>query len=151
MALPPTSEGTVKPYADVEGEEAPQTPWLLKMLHTQLRTAQANGWKLDFIPRFYDDPNKSNLMEDTNAIAKRPTTTIEVPGKVNPGPKALFPEVYFSVYADQDIEVSLSSSSMLCTTTDYMPRLFRPQLISLRLSFVTFSSIPLTVSTSTAT
>lgn len=47
------------------------------------------------------------------ASQKHPFPTMTMPSPVNAGPKALFPELYFSLFADQDIEVCFSRRCQL--------------------------------------
>ena len=54
--------------------------------------------------------------EGERVITKHMLPTIRITSPVNPGPLPLFPVAYFSLYADQDVEVS----NNLC-------RLFRPR------------------------
>lgn len=44
--------------------------------------------------------------EGENVVAKHILPTIQITSPVNPGPLSLFPMAYFSLYADQDVEVS---------------------------------------------
>lgn len=78
---------------------------VLGLLQKQLQAEAANGWDLAFISRLYK-PSKPDEADDMATEPPRhPLPTIAIPSPVNPGPKPLFPEAYFSLYADQDIEV----------------------------------------------
>jgi nuclear cap-binding protein subunit 1 len=86
----------------------------LELLQKQLVAEAQNGWKLSCIPRLYKRPEKSEGTADQvmgNAAdtdgQSRPRhafPTLNIPSPVNPGPKPIFPETYFSIYADQEIE-----------------------------------------------
>ena len=79
----------------------------LTMLQKQLQSEAASGWKLACVPRMSryikaeGETNGNGHVETT----KHAFPVIDVPSTVNPGPNSLFPAAYFSVYADQDIEV----------------------------------------------
>jgi nuclear cap-binding protein subunit 1 len=44
------------------------------------------------------------MSETETPISKHPFPSIKIPLPVHPGPKPLYPETYFSIYADQDTE-----------------------------------------------
>jgi len=63
----------------------------------------SRGFELACIPRLYR-PRLEDA--DGSAVAsKHAFPSLTVPSPINPGPKPLFPETYFSLYADQDVEV----------------------------------------------
>lgn len=76
------------------------------MLQQQLQAEAAAGWKLSCIPRlFHHTPGSDADGADSTATpSKHPFPPIVVPTTVNPGPGPLFPEIYFSLFADQDVE-----------------------------------------------
>lgn len=85
---------------------------LLRVLQAQLQAEASDGWKLSCIPRLFRAADVAmdgaDQNGDTEKVASKHTfPTITVPSSVNPGPKPLFPELYFSLFADQEIEVCL--------------------------------------------
>jgi nuclear cap-binding protein subunit 1 len=87
----------------------------LELLQKQLVAEAKNGWKLSCIPRLYKRPEKSTDgsadqemgdAADTGGQSrpKHPFPALNIPSPVNPGSKPVFPETYFSIYADQEIE-----------------------------------------------
>ena len=106
-SAPPAAEDMVNPYISVEGSEAPQLQSVLKLLQIQLRREEELGWALEFIPKFFDDPSAGDLIEGMSSFTKHSFPEITVPEKIEAGSKPLYPEIYFSLYADQDIEVSV--------------------------------------------
>jgi nuclear cap-binding protein subunit 1 len=117
-------EALVDPYPAPE-EQQDKTPMtcasVISLLQAQLGNEQSTEWKLTCIPRvFHYTPKVSaqqdGLEEDGNgdsnasSPAKLQFPTIEVPGEINAGTKPLLPEIYFSLFADQDIESVPSTS-----------------------------------------
>jgi nuclear cap-binding protein subunit 1 len=87
----------------------------LELLQKQLVAESKNGWKLSCIQRLYKSPepsteaNTDQVMENTADISgqsgpKHALPLLNIPSPVNPGSKPIFPETYFSIYADQEIE-----------------------------------------------
>ncbi|KXL43676.1 hypothetical protein M433DRAFT_5433 [Acidomyces richmondensis BFW] len=115
---PHPMETLVDPYSGVrDDEERPMScSSVLSMLQRQLQDEAANGWPLQCIPRVYDsDVSRVAAMNgDASAEAngggeskvpqKHAFPTVTVPSPVCPGSKLLFPELYFSLYADQEVE-----------------------------------------------
>jgi nuclear cap-binding protein subunit 1 len=97
-------EALVNPYPGNGNEEISEPTSVISMLQKQLQNEAVNGWELACIPR----PWKMSVdgdQEDTLVIApKHALPAIDVPETVIPGSKPLFPEIYFSVYANQDVE-----------------------------------------------
>ncbi|TKA53932.1 hypothetical protein B0A49_12580, partial [Cryomyces minteri] len=87
----------------------------LLLLQNQLQKESSTEWELACIPRSYKrvEPAVDTVAEDGTtstaapaaaAAAKHAYPDFSVPSTINPGPKPLFPEVYFSLYADQDVK-----------------------------------------------
>lgn len=112
-SAPHVLEALVDPYPSREGEEKPMAfGSLIGLLQRQLQGEAASGWKLACIPRVYEPRSKSNGAADGEAngdaeqsvASQHAFPAITVPSPINPGPKPLFPDVFFSLYADQEIE-----------------------------------------------
>lgn len=101
---PHVLQALVDPYPGNGKEEATSPTGVLNLLQSQLQNEAATGWELACLPR----PWKVILepeQEDPLATAfKHPLPAIIIPEVVNAGPRPLFPELYFSVYANQDLE-----------------------------------------------
>ncbi len=97
---PHVLQALVDPYPG-NGKEEPESPnGVLNLLQKQLQNEATNGWELVCLPR----PWKV-LQETTQEPSpKHALPTIVIPEDVNAGPRPLFPELYFSVYANQDVE-----------------------------------------------
>ena len=119
-------ESLVDPYP-VTGEET-ERPMacasLISLLQRQLQDEAGKAWPLACIPRLFDpslkataangDANgETNGDSSSSGLIQFPTITVTSP--VNPGSKTLFPELYFSLYADQDIE-SVPSTANIAST-----------------------------------
>ena len=107
----------VDPYPTTnEDEKAMPCASVIALLQAQLTEEASNGWNLSCIPRVYDPIYRANDKPDaemngdenghveTQTPPKHAFPTITVPSPVNPGARILLPEVYFSLFADQDIE-----------------------------------------------
>ena len=114
MRLP--VESLVEAYTGHTEEKPVPYHSVIGLLQVQLQNEAARGWEFFCIPRFSKPIAREGEGED--AMVTTPTMhtfpNITIPSPVNPGPKPLFPEAYFSLYADQDVEVS-----------DYFSNLYR--------------------------
>ncbi|KAL7816414.1 MIF4G like domain-containing protein [Trichoderma aethiopicum] len=103
---PHALQALVDPYGpDASGENASPSQSLCMLLQKQLQAEAAKNWELTCIPRPWNMPLEEIESQDKLASAtKHALPTISIPSTVVAGPRPLFPEVYFSVYADQDVE-----------------------------------------------
>lgn len=111
-STPHALEALVDPYPTAEGEQKPMAcPSILSALQTQLQGEAASGWKLECIPRLTRVTSPAPIEGENGeqaAPGKHSFPQLSVPSPVNPGPHSLFPEVCFSLFADQDVEVCTS-------------------------------------------
>lgn len=108
---PHVLQSLVDPYPGDGKSEAASTDGMLGLLQKQLQAEAAMGWPLVCLAR----PWKVLLETDPNALENAPKhdlPPITIPDTVNPGPRALFPELYFSVYANQELETVPPTSSI---------------------------------------
>ncbi|KAF2474272.1 uncharacterized protein BDR25DRAFT_332386 [Lindgomyces ingoldianus] len=96
----------------------------LGLLQTQLEKEAESGWNFACIPRFPKYiPRK---IDDDQPMPSAPRLhalpTIRIPSPVNPGPKLLFPEAYFSLYTDHELET-------VPKTTDVASSLLRDAIV----------------------
>lgn len=79
---------------------------VLGLLQTQLVNESENGWAFKFIPRFDPYVLRKTVGDDSLPTAPQlhPFPTFTIPSPVNPGSKPLFPEAYFSLYRNQDVD-----------------------------------------------
>lgn len=110
-STPHALEALVDPYPG-NGEDRTHEPQsVIGLLQKQLQVEAGQSWELACIPR----PWKMATEEKIEAAEEPPKHTlpvINVPEPVSPGTRAKLPEIYFSVYADQEIETVPSSSDV---------------------------------------
>jgi nuclear cap-binding protein subunit 1 len=100
---PHVLQALVDPYPGNGKDDANAPTGVLSLLQKQLQGESANGWELFCLPR----PWKMIEPEQQEALAtaaKHTLPSITLPEVVIAGPRPLFPELYFSVYANQDVE-----------------------------------------------
>ena len=109
-SAPRETETIVDPYIRVEGAAAPEPLSYLIMLQRQLQSEANMQWPLKVIPRLFEPLKQEE--EDLIEMGERGTAGIKhalpamaIPETNNPSPEPIFPELYLSVYADQEIEV----------------------------------------------
>lgn len=96
-------EALVDPYPGNGRDEATEPTSVISLLQKQLQTEALNGWQLVCIPRPWRVTPGD--LEDTLSIAPKHTLPpIHIPANVVAGSRPLFPEIFFSVYAHQDVE-----------------------------------------------
>jgi nuclear cap-binding protein subunit 1 len=120
-------EGLIHSYVR-DSEETPISYLsVIGLLQTQLTTEAEAGWTFACIPRFAPNALRMSLSEEeTETLPAAPPAhafpTFAIPSPVNPGPKPLFPEAYFSLFADQDVET-------VPRTTDVAASLIRDAIV----------------------
>jgi nuclear cap-binding protein subunit 1 len=98
-------ESLIEPYVGDTDEKPIPYLSIISLLQKQLQREAASGWKFACIPRF-SKPVRHAAEENGTILdsPKHPFPAIEFPSPINPGPRQLFPEAYFSIYADQEVE-----------------------------------------------
>ncbi|PKX95779.1 NCBP1 family protein [Aspergillus novofumigatus IBT 16806] len=92
----------VNPFALQDGEPT-AVQSVIGLLQNQLQAEANRGWELACLPR----PWKRSEGEEDGPIEAGPKHAfpqITVPNPVRKGARAIFPEIYLSVYANQDLE-----------------------------------------------
>ncbi|KAF7155017.1 hypothetical protein CNMCM5623_005225 [Aspergillus felis] len=92
----------VNPFALQDGEPT-AVQSVISLLQNQLQAEANRGWELACLPR----PWKRSEGEEDGPIeagAKHAFPQVTVPNPVRKGARAIFPEIYLSVYANQDLE-----------------------------------------------
>ncbi|KAK7613028.1 cap binding protein [Phyllosticta citricarpa] len=103
-SAPHALEPLVDPYPGDSEDKPFGFQSVIGHLQKQLQKEASRGWKLACIPRVYTKREKEANADEENTVTKHSFPAIAVPSPVNPGPRPLFPETYFSLYADQDVE-----------------------------------------------
>lgn len=79
---------------------------VISLMQTQLQGEASNQWELKCLPRPWKDIRDAETDEPQSfdTVSKVAFPEITVPNPVPNGPCPLFPEVYLSVYADQEVD-----------------------------------------------
>ncbi|CAO2649598.1 Nn.00g069830.m01.CDS01 [Neocucurbitaria sp. VM-36] len=97
---------------------------VIGLLQTQLSNESENGYELRCLPRF--DPEALRRTAEEDSLPTAPQThafpTFTIPSPVNPGPRPVFPEAYFSLFADQEVDT-------VPKTTDIASSLVRDAIV----------------------
>ena len=112
---PHALETLVNPYPGNDEGDVQEPQSSLSLLQKQLQGEAAQAWKLACLPRPWEGHKETVEQEDGAGgltTVKHPLPQIVVPAPVIPGPRPQLPEVYFSVYADQEIETVPSTSDI---------------------------------------
>ncbi|EAS37257.3 cap binding protein [Coccidioides immitis RS] len=123
-STPHTLEALVDPFPSEEKTEEERLS-ALGLLQKQLQNEAKNSWELACLPRPWKMPPKEEDNSDRDPLknaTKHPFPSISIPDPVKNGPRAIFPEIFLSVYADQNIET-------VPPTTDIASSLIRDVLV----------------------
>ncbi|KAK8038138.1 hypothetical protein PG994_014905 [Apiospora phragmitis] len=103
---PHALQALIDPHHAEKGEDSPTAnSSLIGMLQKQLQNEALNGWELKCLPRPWQMPlEEIELQEKMENAQKHPLPAIAIPETVITGPRPLFPEIYMSVYANQEVE-----------------------------------------------
>ncbi|KAJ4054917.1 Nuclear cap-binding protein subunit 1 [Fusarium oxysporum] len=102
---PHALQALVDPYHPEGKEESPGTSLSVCMLlQQQLQSEAAKNWELSCLPRPWEMPLEDIEAQDKLSNApKHALPAIAIPAAVIAGPRPLFPEIYFSVYSQQEV------------------------------------------------
>ncbi|KAL9613731.1 MAG: hypothetical protein Q9167_001745 [Letrouitia subvulpina] len=110
-STPHALETLVDPCPGDEDEAGYDTQSVISLLQKQLQAEASQSWVLACLPRpWHILPEEDE--EDPSPETKHVLPTVNVPSSASPGARPLLPEIYFSVYADQDIETVPSNSNV---------------------------------------
>jgi nuclear cap-binding protein subunit 1 len=109
-SAPHLFEPLVNPYGTEPN--APQISSVIRLLSVQLQAEAKNGWPLACLPR----PWKSGSAEEgLEGSTKHAMPAIQIPEAITPSSRPCLPEVYLSVYAEQDMETVPPTSTVAST------------------------------------
>lgn len=117
-------ESLIHPYDAESEDKVIGYHSVIGLLQQQLTAESQNGWEISCIPKFDVEAVRRKNPEDTLPAAP-PTQvlpTFFIPSPVNPGPKPLFPEAYFSLFANQE-------AGTVPKTTDIASSLIRDAIV----------------------
>ncbi|CAJ2508026.1 Uu.00g092120.m01.CDS01 [Anthostomella pinea] len=95
----------IDPYHVSDGSDSPTANMsLVGLLQKQLQNEATSGWELSCLPRPWQMPlEEIEQQEKLDSAQKHTLPGISIPEKVITGPRPLFPEVFYSVYVNQEI------------------------------------------------
>lgn len=111
-STPHALEALVDPYPGNGEDNAHEPQSIIGLLQKQLQGEAGQAWALACIPRAWKVPAIDNGADVATAFLKHTLPLITVPSPVSPGPRPRLPEIYFSVYADQDLETVPSTANV---------------------------------------
>ena len=112
-STPHALETLVNPYPGNDDEDAQEAQSVIALLQRQLQGESLQAWKLTCIPRpWYTAIKEENDQDAATINKKHALPAINVPSPAVPGPHPRLPEIYFSVYADQEIETVPSTADI---------------------------------------
>lgn len=100
---PHVLENLVDPYPSFEQGAPPSHESVLSLLQKHMEQEKKNNWDLPCLPRPWKGSQPAGEDDLLASAQKHPFPTLALPSTLHIGPTQIFPEVYFSVYADQDI------------------------------------------------
>lgn len=105
------------PYHPLPGDKSPAAGMnLIALLQKQLQREAEGDWQLMCLPRPWRfGPEDAGTQEKLEKAEKHEFPRVILPRKLISGPRPLFPEVYMSVYLDQDVE-SVPPTSDIAST-----------------------------------
>ena len=118
-STPHALEALVNPYPGPSSEEVQEPQSVISLLQKQLQIESEQQWKLACIPRAWDVPKEPSDDGGANGVSEEPVEPtkhalpqISVPASVIPGHRVGLPEIYFSVYSDQETETVPPTSDL---------------------------------------
>ncbi|KAL2825384.1 MIF4G like-domain-containing protein [Aspergillus pseudoustus] len=103
-STPHTLVDLVNPFGP-DSDKSSSIPSVISLLQRQLQAESTRGWELTCLPRPWNNVRDSDESpKRVNDGSKHPFPEVSIPNPVRNGSRAIFPEVYLSVYGDQDIE-----------------------------------------------
>ncbi|KAI4945843.1 hypothetical protein J4E91_007757 [Alternaria rosae] len=99
---------------------------VIGLLQAQLSAEAESGFELRCLPRIDLEALRRMDAKEEDALPTAPQThafpTFTIPSPVNPGPRPVFPEAYFSLFADQEVDT-------VPKTTDIASSLVRDAIV----------------------
>jgi len=108
-------ETLVDPFPSPEAGAPASSESALALLQKHMQEEASNSWELACLPRPWKGGRSAEAEELLAQAQKHAFPQVTVPETVQTGPRSIFPEIYLSVYGEQEIETvpSASDSSAL--------------------------------------
>ncbi|RVX69285.1 hypothetical protein B0A52_06878 [Exophiala mesophila] len=104
-------ETVVDPFPSPESGAPTSSESALALLQKHMQEEARNSWELSCLPRPWKGGRSAEAEEALSQATKHPFPHVTVPEAVQTGPRSIFPEIYLSVYSEQDIETVPSASN----------------------------------------
>lgn len=101
---PHVLEPFVNPYPGTGNGEVAVPNGVLGLLQKQLQNEVANNWELACLPRPWKQHFDPEQQDPLLSAPKHTLPTVVIPDTVVAGARPLYPELFFSVYANQDVQ-----------------------------------------------
>jgi nuclear cap-binding protein subunit 1 len=120
-------EGLIHSYVGDEDAKPMGYHSVIGLLQAQLSSQAENGFELACLPRFEADALSRTIEKaEDESLPTAPQThafpAFTIPSPVNPGSRPVFPEAYFSLFADQE-------TGTVPKTTDIASSLIRDAIV----------------------
>lgn len=102
----------VNPYPGKGDDDPLQPQSIIGLLQKQLQGESEKSWELACIPRPWHLPKSEDPAEEVSDPRSHVLPHINIPSPVVSGTRPRLPEVYFSVYPDQNIETVPSTANV---------------------------------------
>ena len=103
-STPHALERLVDPYMSGNDTESSPIQSSLGLLQKHLQDEAKQAWELACLPRPWKVTRGADEEDPLITAQKHSLPTVTIPQQVSIGPRPLFPEIYISVYSDQDLE-----------------------------------------------
>jgi nuclear cap-binding protein subunit 1 len=97
-------EALVDPFPNPEPGAPQNSESALALLQRHMQEEAKNSWELTCLARPWKQDGAAEEVDLLLGAQKQPLPAITVPELVQTGPRPLFPEIYSSVYGEQEIE-----------------------------------------------
>ena len=119
---PHALEALVNPYPGNDDGDVQERQSIISLLQRQLQDEAGQDYKLRCLPRLWDVQKDENEKDSSSIPNKHSLPQIDIPSPAIPGQRPQLTEIYFSVYADQEIET-------VPPTTDIASSILRDSLV----------------------
>ena len=102
-STPHALESLVDPFPSLEAGAATSSESALALLQKHMQEEATSNWEVACLPRPWKIPKPEGEDDPLPSAQKHPFPTITLPQTILSGTQPIYPEIYFSVYSDQDI------------------------------------------------